>query len=832
MKKYARTKRVLPKGEEGLLLGYDPNRFSGRSNTQKLNYSTDTNSALGKTVGNTVVAENNNGMDMNQAMNYAKIIGSGANAISGVENGGLDRKAKADAYYDMGKTTASAINPIVGAAWGLGDAIGEPIKNNAERLDNTGTLVDRDKAKMSAGIGSFFNPLKALTTRSSYEGGFTDLTGNKYAASLEKDAQAQYAAEQERLRLEQEAEAKRKYDQQMNYTRAYNLVNPTTGRDGAGIFADGGEMPTTSTSSNATKNNKVVPLDSANYYKALNKYDTINPLQPKEANDVKFFVGNQITPSLKAYQEKLNAALRAKYNLKPEDPITNQFLSKEEADKALEGQYGNYMTYFKAYQDYRGKTPIMPQREVSGTKDLKDEDVYGQRHYNLFAPYAVPSTQVQANGGKLDLPYDMKAPGGNVIPLASDSAKVVGDTHQQDSNNDGRNGITLQANGNPIAEVEHNEVMDGQKVFSEKRGYAKMVEPLLKKKGKLEKLANSTDVREANGGKRMLDKVQADIDSIFEHQQITNPDNKPVINSVPVGKNGLELELPEDPKLAAFKPYGTSMRMEVPEDPKLAPLKSYNNSNGNSSGRYAKTDWESLATKGVPYLDNLYNSSIIAQTPNIPKPIHNVSYDLTPVTLKTKHNVNPQLNDAERAYQMLQKDLNENTSSSVTSRGNKLYAFADLLNNKSKIYGNKENIETDLINKNNMNVQTVTDRNLANRQGVDNSNIALDNTFNWNKMQRTSDINKMKTANYANAVDNMTTQVQDKNLESLDQQRIIMDSLKYGDAAGIAQSIGSPTMDNMVRSNANYYALAEKALIDAGQNAALQEFYKRYGKQN
>lgn len=471
---------------------------------------------------------------------------------------------------------------------------------------------------------------------------------------------------------------------------------------------------------------------------------------------------------------------------------------------------------------------LLKQQEIEQARLAEEARIRDQKAYTTAYNVVNPITGrsgagIYAKGGRMVVPYSMKALGGDLVPLASDTTKAVGDTHQQDTNGDGNTGIILQNKGIPLAEVEDQEVMSGGNVFSDRLKvapgvtFAKRAEQLGRKKGKAEELASSNNYRENNGGNRMLAKIDSDLTSLFELQEM-NKKNQPVSN-VPKAANGMNLYKPSK---------GTLTPEEITEEEQYAKDTQYNG----TPGSYERMDWAKLVQKGVPYIDNLFNQKIINDTPAIPIPTNRVSYDLKPVTLKTNYNINPALNDAERNYQMLQKDFNENTSNSVTARGNKLAGFVNVLNNKSRLYNTKENIETDLINRNSMNVQSVTDRNTSNRQNVDNQNIGLKDTYNWAKMQRTSDMNKMKTANVANMVDNAATQIQDKNMETLDQQRIMTDALKYNDAAGFAKSIGSPTMTSIIRSNPQYYSQIEKALRDAGQNAALEEFYKMYGKPN
>ena len=156
----------------------------------------------------------------------------------------------------------------------------------------------------------------------------------------------------------------------------------------------------------ATGGTVVVPPE---YYNTLNKYQTINPQNPKEANDVKAMIGSNIVPQIKTYQDQLNTALRAKYKLAATAPITNQYLSPEEVNTALGGKGQDYYDNFEAYQAYRAKTPKMPGRSVEGT-DNTDPKVYGTRHVNLFKPYQtntdVPTFAYGGGLNPMEVPED------------------------------------------------------------------------------------------------------------------------------------------------------------------------------------------------------------------------------------------------------------------------------------------------------------------------------------------------------------------------------------------------------------------------------------------
>ncbi len=82
----------------------------------------------------------------------------------------------------------TAANPIVGGLIGLGQGIGKPIRTNAESVDQQGRLTNRNSAQAGAVIGGLFDPMKALQTRSSYKGGWTDITGKGYVNALEAES--------------------------------------------------------------------------------------------------------------------------------------------------------------------------------------------------------------------------------------------------------------------------------------------------------------------------------------------------------------------------------------------------------------------------------------------------------------------------------------------------------------------------------------------------------------------------------------------------------------------------------------------------------------------
>lgn len=110
-------------------------------------------------------------------------IGSMANKNTTTDPNNQGENIRANALSGVGKT--GAIGSVIAGAAGIGDAIGKPIKNNAERTNDFGELKDPAAAKRNAMIGVMFSPSERLT----YSGGLTDVTGKAYMKHLENQNQ-------------------------------------------------------------------------------------------------------------------------------------------------------------------------------------------------------------------------------------------------------------------------------------------------------------------------------------------------------------------------------------------------------------------------------------------------------------------------------------------------------------------------------------------------------------------------------------------------------------------------------------------------------------------
>lgn len=93
---------------------------------------------------------------------------------------------------------------------------------------------------------------------------------------------------------------------------------------------------------------------------------------------------------------------------------------------------------------------------------------------------------------------------------------------------------------------------------------------------------------------------------------------------------------------------------------------------------------------------------------DIPEPIL-----MAAAKLKTRYNANPQLAKIEDETRRTMRDIDRNTSNSRVGLARKQLAALRGQEAKNQVYAKKENIETELINKDKLNQQEVTARNLA-----------------------------------------------------------------------------------------------------------------------
>lgn len=123
-------------------------------------------------------------------------------------------------------------------------------------------------------------------------------------------------------------------------------------------------------------------------------------------------------------------------------------------------------------------------------------------------------------------------------------------------------------------------------------------------------------------------------------------------------------------------------------------------------GQYKTTnagDWIGLGSNVLGSLANyLLTKSAINKTPNPIKPVMAQASKL-----KTKYNVEPQLTELREAEQMNRAAVRRNTQSSNTSLAREQRLMNESRGARNTLYGQKENIETQLINQDRLNRQSV-----------------------------------------------------------------------------------------------------------------------------
>lgn len=147
-------------------------------------------------------------------------------------------------------------------------------------------------------------------------------------------------------------------------------------------------------------------------------------------------------------------------------------------------------------------------------------------------------------------------------------------------------------------------------------------------------------------------------------------------------------------------------------------------------------------------------SSIIAHNMN-KNMLNDLEYSPTPITrrankLKTKININPQIDAMRESLANYRQHVNDNTASSRVARALMNRGLNNYTSGINQLYGNKENQETELINKDRLNQQEVT-----------NANIADYNNWRTNKVNFDNSVREKKSENDIGLIGNINAGIQD-----------------------------------------------------------------------
>ena len=95
------------------------------------------------------------------------------------------------------------------------------------------------------------------------------------------------------------------------------------------------------------------------------------------------------------------------------------------------------------------------------------------------------------------------------------------------------------------------------------------------------------------------------------------------------------------------------------------------------------------------------------------------AYNIPLTKLKTHYNINPQLAEIDNALRIGKQDIDANTASSQVALARKRAAQLNASLQKNQLHGQKENIETDLINKDRLQQGQTIAENVRNAQNVE-----------------------------------------------------------------------------------------------------------------
>lgn len=170
-----------------------------------------------------------------------------------------------------------------------------------------------------------------------------------------------------------------------------------------------------------------------------------------------------------------------------------------------------------------------------------------------------------------------------------------------------------------------------------------------------------------------------------------------------------------------------------------------------------KRGYNSLISDGIGIASNIVGS-IIGYNAN-KKALKKMKYNKAPVNLipsklKTSININPQLDTIRDQQQAYERQIDANTASSRVALGRKQLGRLNTIKLLNNIYTNKENIETELINKDRLNQQAVANQNITNYNTWKEKKNAFENAIIEKQSENTIGLINSINAGVQNAVGN------------------------------------------------------------------------------
>lgn len=247
-----------------------------------------------------------------------------------------------------------------------------------------------------------------------------------------------------------------------------------------------------------------------------------------------------------------------------------------------------------------------------------------------------------------------------------------------------------------------------------------------------------------NGGIEDIEKTVTLIPEIYSlglKDELSNKINQPIVNyHTPVEKIKYDIL---DTK-GRFNPI-TGVDLNTKRD--------YDNRNNIMK----KRGYNSLISDGIGIASNIVGS-IIGYNAN-KKALKKMKYNKAPVNLipsklKTSININPQLDTIRDQQQAYERQIDANTASSRVALSRKQLSRLNTIKSLNNIYANKENTETELINKDRLNQQAVANQNITNYNTWKEKKNAFENTIIEKQSENTIGLINSINAGIQNAIGN------------------------------------------------------------------------------
>lgn len=179
-----------------------------------------------------------------------------------------------------------------------------------------------------------------------------------------------------------------------------------------------------------------------------------------------------------------------------------------------------------------------------------------------------------------------------------------------------------------------------------------------------------------------------------------------------------------------------------------------------------KRTYNSLISDGIGIASNIVGS-IIGYNANR-KALDKMKYtaapiNLIPAKLKTSININPQLDAIRDQQQAYERQIDANTASSRVALGRKQHSRLNTIKLLNNLYGDKENIETGLINRDKLNQQAVANQNITNYNTWRERKNAFENAIIEKQSENTIGLINSINAGVQNAIGNLEKRLATEN---------------------------------------------------------------------